>query len=100
MSHISTSAKSRRFGAAALAVAASVVLASSGFGAQASELPTYQVDGFVMTPLQQTLLTPANAEERLPEAASVYGSPHQITVLTPRGQPKIRAAAPNGKASS
>lgn len=98
MSH-STSSKSLRFGAAALAFTSSVVLAAAGSGATASELPIYQVEGFVMTPLQQAILAPANAQERLPEAGFVYGSPHQITVITKRPQ-ATRAAAPNGKASS
>jgi hypothetical protein len=50
----------------------------------AAELPTWQVDGFVMTPHQQSVLTPSNVEERLPAISFVYGSPHQIMVLTPR----------------
>jgi hypothetical protein len=63
---------------------AAVALALGGAGALAAELPTWQVDGFVMTPLQQSVLTPSNARERLPAFAFVYGSPHQIMVLTPR----------------
>jgi hypothetical protein len=58
--------------------------ALSGAGAMAGELPTYQVDGIVMTPHQQSVLMPSNAQEGLSAGASVYGSPHQIMVLTPR----------------
>lgn len=63
---------------------AAFTLAMSGAGAVAAEFPTYQVDGFVMTPHQQIVLTPSNAHERLPASAFVYGSPHQIAVLMAR----------------
>jgi hypothetical protein len=63
---------------------AAVAFAMASAGAIAGEPPTYQVDGFVMTPHQQSVLTPSNAQERLPTSAFAYGSPHQIMVLTPR----------------
>jgi hypothetical protein len=66
------------------AILAAAALAMGGATALAAELPTWQVDGFVMTPHQQSVLTPSNARERLPAFAFVYGSPHQIMVLTPR----------------
>ena len=66
----------------------------------AGELPIYQVDGIVMTPHQQSVLTPSNAQERLPENVFAYGSPHQIMVLSPRpfgnrGNRQARGSASN-----
>jgi hypothetical protein len=66
------------------AMLAATVIAMCGASATAGELPIYQVDGFVMTPHQQSVLTPSNARERLTENAFAYGSPHQIMVLSPR----------------
>jgi hypothetical protein len=66
------------------AIFAAAAIAVGGASAMAGELPTYQVDGIVMTPHQQSVLTPSNAQERLPEVAFANGSPHQVMVLTSR----------------
>ncbi len=66
-------------------IAAVALMLGGGSGSGlAAELPVFQANGFPMTTHQATVLHPANAEERLPSSVFVYGSPHQIAVLTPR----------------
>jgi len=68
------------------AVAAALIAASSaGF---AAELPTYQVTGFPISPVQAQVLGAANVHEQsqLPSSAV----PHQMSVPTP--QKKVAAA--------
>jgi hypothetical protein len=55
-----------------------------GYDGLATELPIFEAGGFPMTTHQATLLTPANTVERLPDSVFVYGSPHQIAILTAR----------------
>jgi len=75
------------------ALFAAAAFALGGASVMAGELPTYQVDGIVMTPHQQSVLIPMNSREGLPASAMTYGSPHQIMVLTPRWRSTIAASA-------
>ena len=71
-----------------LSIAAAAALMLGGVGATAAELPTYEVNGFPITPHQLVTLGPAEAQQRLPAStltmAGMPASPHQIAVLTPR----------------
>lgn len=63
----------------------------SGAVASAQDLPTYEVTGFPITPIQMTILgCSAQVQERSPTATLVLegmpASPHQIVVLTPRAK--------------
>jgi hypothetical protein len=78
------------------AMLAAAAIAVGGASATAGELPIYQVDGIVMTPHQQSVLTPSNAQERLPENVFAYGSPHQIVVLSPRQHSAIAETGRRG----
>lgn len=64
-----------------LAIAAAICIAG-GSAAFAAELPSYQVTGFPISPVQLRLLGPANVQERAPTVAA---TPHQVNALT--GQP-------------
>jgi hypothetical protein len=75
---------------------AAAALTMGSVNAMATELPIYQASGFPMTAHQATVLTPANMVERLPDSAFIYGSPHQIAVLTPRHSETSQAAAAGG----
>src|SRR5260370_40349603 len=75
---------------------AAAALTMGSVNAMATELPIYQASGFPMTAHQATVLTPANMVERLPDPAFIYGSPHQIAVLTPRHSETSQAAAAGG----
>lgn len=70
-----------------LTIAAAAALMISGIGASASELPTYEVMGFAITPHQLAAIGPAGAQQRLSAStltvAGMPASPHQIAVLTP-----------------
>lgn len=65
--------------AIAISIAASTV-------AFAAELPTYQVNGFPISPVQVQLLGAAHVREQS-AAASFALAPHQQGVLTPRPKP-------------
>lgn len=78
------------------AIFAAAAIAMSGSSAIAGELPTYEVDGIVMTRHQQSVLIPSNAQERTPAFVFAYGSPHQIMVLTPRLHSTIAASGGSG----
>jgi hypothetical protein len=65
--------------AIAISIAASTV-------AFAAELPTYQVNGFPISPVQVQLLGAANVRSQS-AASTVALSPHQQSVLTPRLKP-------------
>ncbi|WP_027582312.1 hypothetical protein [Bradyrhizobium sp. Ai1a-2] len=70
----------------AAVIAISIASGTSGF---AAELPTYEVKGLPISPVQVGLLGAANVQEQ-PQVAPSAASPHQLSVLTPR--PKVRAA--------
>jgi hypothetical protein len=62
----------------AAAAAALIAATSAGF---AAELPTYELAGFPISPVQAQLLGAANVHEQVPSSAV---SPHQLKVPTPR----------------
>jgi hypothetical protein len=69
----------------------------SGAVASAQDLPTYEVTGFPITPLQMSILgCSAQVQESSPAATlTVEGmpaSPHQIMVLTPRTKAQEQVA--------
>jgi hypothetical protein len=68
-------------------VAISMAGGAAGF---AAELPTYELNGFPISPVQVGLLGAANVREQSP-AVTAAASPHQLSVLTPR--PKLKAAS-------
>ena len=69
------------FAAIAVAILNQVNLAS------AAELPTYELMGFPITPLQFSVLASASVQEASPAPTLMLrgmpASPHQIAVLTP-----------------
>jgi hypothetical protein len=76
--------------AAMVSIAALVAISiAGGTPSLAAELPTYEVKGLPISPVQVGLLGAANVREQSPVATSAV-SPHQLSVLTPR--PKVRAA--------
>jgi hypothetical protein len=77
-----------------LSIAAAIAISMAGGTAGlAAELPTYEVTGLPMSPVQVGLLGAAHVQENA-QAKSVAtasaASPHQLSVLTPR--PKLTAA--------
>ena len=71
------------------AVAAAFIAASSaGF---AAELPTYQVTGFPISPVQAQVLERANVQEQVPSSAV---SPHQLNAPAPRKKVATAAGTP------
>jgi hypothetical protein len=78
-----------------LSITSVVFMLLSGAIASAQELPTYEANGFPITPLQVSILgCSAQVQERGPTPAFTMDgmpvSPHQIAVLTPR--PRDREA--------
>jgi 2-methylaconitate cis-trans-isomerase PrpF len=65
-----------------LAIAAAISVAG-GTAAFAAELPTYEVTGFPISPVQLRLLGPANVQERSTTPTGM-AAPHQADVLTGR----------------
>jgi hypothetical protein len=78
-----------------LATAAMVI--AYGAGAMAAELPSYEVAGFPISPVQVQLVGAARVQEQPPLATGTLdgtsASPHQISVLTPRGKRTAAAIA-------
>jgi hypothetical protein len=78
-----------------LATAAMVI--ACGAGAMAAELPSYEVTGFPISPVQVQLVGAAHVQERPPLAATALdgssATPHQISVLTPRANRTAAIAA-------
>ncbi|MFH0302598.1 hypothetical protein AAFX91_36615 [Bradyrhizobium sp. 31Argb] len=73
-----------------LTIAAMVAITiAGGTTSFAAELPTYEVQGLPISPVQVGLLGAANVQEQTQVAPSA-ASPHELSVLTPR--PKVRAA--------
>ncbi|MGZ5873285.1 MAG: hypothetical protein ACXWKP_14390 [Bradyrhizobium sp.] len=73
-----------------LSIVAAISIAA-GTAAFAAELPTYEVTGFPISPVQLQLLGAANVGERSSTAAA---SPHQVRVLTARPGLTTGTAAP------
>jgi hypothetical protein len=63
-----------------IAAAAAALIAGSSAGF-AAELPTYELAGFPISPVQAQVLGVANVHEQVPSSAV---SPHQLKVPTPR----------------
>jgi multisubunit Na+/H+ antiporter MnhG subunit len=63
-----------------IAATAAVLIAASSAGF-AAELPTYQVAGFPISPVQAQVLERANVHEQVPTSAI---SPHQLNAPAPR----------------
>jgi hypothetical protein len=72
-----------------LATAAMVV--AYGVGAMAEELPSYEVTGFPISPVQVQLVGAAHVQEQ-PPLTTTSATPHQIGVLTPRAKNRTAAA--------
>jgi hypothetical protein len=69
-----------------LSIAASSMLVAGTLAATAAELPTYEVTGFPMTPLQASALGATGAREQVPttapELAGLPATPLQMAVLS------------------
>ena len=74
-----------------LSIATAVISIAGGTAAFAAELPTYELTGFPISPVQLQLLGAANVGERSPTGAA---SPHQGRVLTARPGLTTGMAAP------
>jgi hypothetical protein len=78
-----------------LATAAMVI--AYGAGAMAAELPSYEVAGFPISPVQVQLVGAAHVQEQppltKPALDGTSASPHQISVLTPRANRTTAAMA-------
>ncbi|MBH5396727.1 hypothetical protein HZZ13_02815 [Bradyrhizobium sp. CNPSo 4010] len=72
-----------------LSIAAAAALLMGSVGANAAELPTYEVLGFPITPHQFVILGPANAQQGTP-AAGV-----SAPILTPRQEARDEQIASN-----
>jgi hypothetical protein len=73
---------------------ATAAMIASGAGAMAAELPTFEVAGFPISPVQVQVLGAANVREQSPVAALTpdkLASPHQTT---PRAKRTAAATAP------
>jgi len=86
-------------------ITAAAALMICGVGATATELPSYEVMGFPITPHQLVVLGPADAQQGLPAftltVAGMPASPHQVAVLTPR--PRVidqQIASSGGRAAT
>jgi hypothetical protein len=86
------------------AMAAAGTLMLSGAGASTAELPSYELMGFPITPLQLQVVGSANVKEQTPSStrtmAGMSASPHQVAVLTPRARPTGERAATNPVAAA
>jgi len=71
-------------------IGAAAALMLSGAGAVAAELPTYEITGFPLSPVQFAAVSSAQVQERAPTPTLMLGgmpaSPMQIMVLTKRPQ--------------
>ena len=74
----------------AATVAISIAAGTAGF---AAELPTYELKGLPISPVQVGLLGAANVQEQT-SVPTATASPHQLRVLTPRAKLKTAAASP------
>jgi hypothetical protein len=81
-----------------LSIATAALIIANGAGAMAAELPTFDVSGFPISPVQVQLLGAANVREQSPVAALTpdgkSASPHQISVPTPPAKRTAAATAP------
>ena len=79
-----------------LSIAAITAVSLGGAVAKATELPSYELMGFPISPHQLSIVGSANIKEKSPSPsltiAGMPASPHQVAVLTPR--PRIIEALP------
>jgi hypothetical protein len=70
----------------AITVTGTLVL--SGIDASATELPSYELAGFPISPHQWSVVGSANIKEQSPSPSltmvGMPASPHQVAVMTPR----------------
>ncbi len=70
---------------------------SAAVPAEAQELPTFEMMGMPITPVQVQVVGSAHVRERSPTPTLVLGgmpaSPHQVSVLTPRRPTTLGTAA-------
>jgi hypothetical protein len=66
-----------------LSIAAAILTIVGGTAAVAAELPTYEVNGLPVSPLQVRVLGAAHVEQQVAAPATV-ASVHQAKVLGPR----------------
>jgi hypothetical protein len=69
--------------------AVAAISIAAGAASFAAELPSYDVKGLPISPVQAELLGAANVEQS--QVAPSAASPHQLSVLTPRR--KLNTAA-------
>ena len=74
----------------AVVVAIAIAGGTTSFAAQ---LPTYEVKGLPISPVQAGLFGAADIREQS-QAAPSAASPHQLSVLTPRTKVKTATTAP------
>jgi hypothetical protein len=81
-----------------LSIAAAAMFLANGADAMAAEMPTFEVTGFPISPVQAQLMGAANVREQSPVATLASGgmsaSPHQISVLTPLAKRTAAAITP------
>jgi hypothetical protein len=80
-----------------LSIATAAMFLANGADAMAAEMPTFEVAGFPISPVQAQLMGAANGEQsRVATFASggMSASPHQISVLTPRAKRTAAAITP------
>jgi len=70
-----------------LSIAAAILMIAGGTAA-AAELPTYEANGFPVSPLQVRVLGAAHVEQQV-SAPTAVASAHQAKVLSPR---KVKTA--------
>jgi hypothetical protein len=75
------------------ALAAAAALIAGGGTCFAAELPTYQVTGFPISPVQAQVLGAANVHEQS-RAPTSEVSPHQLNVPAPRKKVAAATDAP------
>lgn len=71
-----------------LSIAAAVLTIAGSTAAFAAELPTYEVNGFPVSPLQVRVLGAAHVQQQVSAPTSI-ASVHQAKVLSPR---KVKTA--------
>jgi hypothetical protein len=76
-----------------LSIAAAVISMAGGSAGLAAELPAYEAAGLPISAVQAQLLGAADVREQS-SAPTSAGSPHQLSVLTPRTKLTTATVAP------
>ncbi|MCK1734903.1 hypothetical protein IVA79_13235 [Bradyrhizobium sp. 138] len=71
-----------------LSIAAAILTIAGSTAAFAAELPTYEANGFPVSPLQVRVLGAAHVKQQV-AAPTTVASAHQVKVLSPR---KVKTA--------